>query len=378
MKSSLKMNFLLLLIAVGAVGNSARAFHDKGTADCSMCHTMHNSENGMPVNPNPSNNYLLVVNSATDLCLSCHQNDNGSVWAINPLNPAQQLGSGNFIFGEAANINDASNGLQNPLNGSHGIHNCVAPSRNMGPDPVHNTAPGGTYPSSELGCTSCHDPHGNTNYRMLRGVGNVPAGNFNFVYPAPVALGLALSGETESRSLHTAYRSGWTNWCRNCHGLYHESNPAGFDHPVNRTLGGDIRTSYNLYDGSQNPQNGNPLTSYIPELPFEDAAMTTTQTGGPSATSRIACITCHRAHGSSAVDLGRWDFRKLNLRTDGSPSGSYALPSPYLGANERQLCIKCHEPDARNHGLQQACIECHRQNQLMAPGKRLNPMSKEQ
>ena len=151
----LSLRVVLLLIAAFAFNTPAHAFHDQGVASCSMCHTMHNSENGMPVNPSPDNNYLLVINSATDLCLSCHQVDNGAVWAYNTMNPAPQRGSGNFIFGEAPNINDAPNGNLVPLSGSHGIHNCVAPSRNVPVDPVHATAPGGIYPSSSLGCTSC-------------------------------------------------------------------------------------------------------------------------------------------------------------------------------------------------------------------------------
>jgi hypothetical protein len=65
------------------------------------------------------------------------------------------------------------------------------------------------------------------------------------------------------------------------------------------------------------------------------------------------------------VDLGRWDFRALNLQTDGLISGSYRLPIPYSGTVERQLCVKCHEPQTRNHGLSQACIECHRQGDRM-------------
>ncbi|MBL0061599.1 MAG: hypothetical protein IPP40_08995 [bacterium] len=371
------MRFMLLLIATIAVINPARAFHDKGAADCSMCHTMHNSENGMPVNPTPDNNYLLVVSSATDLCLSCHQSDNGSVWAQNPVNPAPQLGSGNFIFGGAPNINDSPNGNLVPLTGSHGIHNCVAPSRNSGPDPVHMAAPGGAYPSSELSCTSCHDPHGNENYRMLRGVGNVPAGNFNFMYPAPEAEGLTLSGQAESITLHTAYKSGWSNWCANCHGYYHEHAQDLFEHPVNDAIEGEYRLAYERYAGSGNPIGGNAFESYIPELPFEDVSMTTTTSSGPTPLSRIACITCHRAHGSSATDLGRWDFRELNIRQDGHISGSYPLPSPYITqASERQLCVKCHEPQVRQHGLTKACIECHRFGTLSEPGGPIDQFKK--
>lgn len=358
------LHALLIVLTLTCVTRVV-AFHKGGVATCAVCHTMHNSQNGMPVNPAPDNNYLLVWNSATDLCLSCHATDNGSVWANGALTPAAEQGSGNFIFNSAANINDAPNGLTYPLVGSHGIHNCAAPSQNAGPDPIHATAPGGSFPSSSLGCTSCHDPHGNENFRMLRGAGPLPGGETTFIYDAPLGEGIPLIGAGESRTLHTAYQSGWTNWCANCHGLFHEEAVTGFAHPVDEHFDTEIISSYAHYEGSGNPTGGDPLTSYLPQVPFEDPGMMTTTTSGPTMSSRISCITCHRAHGSSAVDLGRWDFRVNNMRLDGFPSGSYPISSPFgIGTIERQLCNKCHEPDTRTHGMTQACIECHREEVL--------------
>ncbi len=355
--------FLLALpvsLAFAYVAHAA-PFHRGGVASCTVCHTMHNSQNGQPVNPAPDNNYLLVINSATDLCLSCHETENGSVWANSPLNPTTERGSGNFAFYGAPNINDAPNGLMYPLSGSHGIHNCAAPSQNAGSDPVNATSPGGGYPSSLLSCTSCHDPHGNENFRMLRGTGQLPGGEANFIYEAPLAEGIPLTGAGESLTLHTAYQSGWSNWCANCHGLYHENSSIGFEHPVDDHLSSDMITTYELYDGTVNPTGGNPLLSYLPHVPFEDPSATSTSTSGPTISSQISCMTCHRAHGSSAVDMGRWDFRANNIRLDGFPSGSFPIPSPYgMATIERQLCNKCHEPDTRTHGMSQACIECHR------------------
>lgn len=355
-------SFVVILLLVFAWHPlRAAAFHSGGVATCGACHTMHNLENGLPVNPAPDNNYLLIMNSASDLCLSCHATALGAVWANAPGSPAPELGAGNFVFNGAPNINDAPNGLTVPLAGSHGVHNCVAPSQNAMQDPVHVLAPGGSFPSSELSCTSCHDPHGNTNFRMLRGAGPLPGNTYSFINDAPQADGLALNDPAESRTLHTAYKAGWSNWCANCHGQYHEQSGTGFEHPVDDPLEGDIVASYGHYDGSGNPTGGNPLTSYLPQVPFQDAAATTTSTAGPTVSSRITCVTCHRAHGSSAVDLGRWDFRVVNIRADGFPSGSYPLPNPFgVGTVERQLCVKCHEQDTRTHGFSQACIECHR------------------
>lgn len=348
-------------ICIGVFPNDLLAFHDGGVASCSMCHIMHRGSEGFEVPPTIENNFLLLSETPTDLCLSCHSSENGAVWSVNPLTPAPERGGGNFIFGTAPNLNDGPDGAMHPLAGSHGIHNCIALSNGVVQDPLNNVAPGGTYPSASLGCTSCHDPHGNDNFRMLWGAGHVQAGDFYFMYPAPQADGLPLNGAAESRANHTAYRSGWTNWCANCHGFFHENQAFGFAHPVRGTLGADVMTSYDRYNGTGDPTGGTPLNAYIPQVPFQSLSITTTSTNGPDKRSEIACITCHRAHGSSATDLGRWDFNVLNLRLDGSVSGSYPLPTPYsLGTLERQLCVKCHEQDTRTHGFDQACTACHR------------------
>jgi hypothetical protein len=352
----------------------ARAFHDGGVAACIVCHTMHNSENGVPLNPTADNNFLLAAESPTDLCLSCHATSSGAVWASAPLTPAPEHGAGNFIFAAEDNVNDAPNGFQFPLTGSAAVHNCVSLTYGVPADPQHVDAPGGTFPSTALGCTSCHDPHGNTNYRMLRGVGPLAEVNFSFMFPAPVAVGIDPDGAAESATHHTAYRSGWSQWCANCHGLFHEGG-TGFQHPVDQPLGSDVRQSYERYAGSADTTDGDPATSYLPQLPFEDPLVTVDQAAGPSNTSRISCITCHRSHGSSAPDLGRWDFSVLDLNQDGLVSGSHRLPVPYGGANQRQLCVKCHEPQARDHGRDEACIECHRMNDLMHLPRRFPTMN---
>jgi hypothetical protein len=61
------------------------------------------------------------------------------------------------------------------------------------------------------------------------------------------------------------------------------------------------------------------------------------------------CLTCHRAHASSAPDAGRWDFNVTLLHEDGDESGSYEIPDPYSSVNQRSLCNKCHKKDVDDH-----------------------------
>lgn len=356
--------FVIQAVAIGIMCAAAHAvnFHTAGVARCNSCHVIHNSEDGWPIDPVPPGgaSHLLRYSTATALCLSCHAIQNGAVWGSNPLAPPAERGAGKFTFLIEDNLNDAPNGGLNPLPGHHGGHNVVAPERGVYADPVHITAPGGSYPSSALGCTSCHDPHGNGNFRMLHGAGARVAGDFVFAYPAPEAVGINLSGAGESRSNHTAYRGGMSRWCANCHGFYHDHLASGFEHDVDRTFGNSYATHYNRYDGSANPNGGSSATSYLPEVAFEDPANTTSSTSGPTGNSRIACISCHRAHGSSAPDLGRWDFNVAYLGQDGQQSGSWPLPNPYNNPQQKNLCAKCHR-NGEEHGHGRACLECHRE-----------------
>ena len=60
---------------------------------------------------------------------------------------------------------------------------------------------------------------------------------------------------------------------------------------------------------------GNNTNSYLALVPFEDPdrVSTSDQTGPDTTNSRVACVSCHRAHGSSSPDGGRWDFNVTAL-----------------------------------------------------------------
>ncbi|HUV29884.1 MAG TPA: hypothetical protein VMY05_02150 [Acidobacteriota bacterium] len=342
----------LLLLAVGiclVVSGSSFAFHDAGVAHCNGCHTMHNSEDGAFVDPDSpdGNAWLLMDETPSDVCLSCHATSRGAVFGDDPLAPPNVVGGGNFVFLLEDNLNDGHGGATEPISGDAAGHNVDAPSKGVGADATLLSSPGGGFPSSELGCSSCHDPHGNTNFRLLYGVGVIQDGLFTFTEAAPVAEGLSINSGVEANDSHTAYKSGMSAWCGNCHGDFHAPPGSKMVHPTDRALGGSIATNYNLYNGTVDLTGGAQATAYLAAVPFEDGANTTTSTAGPSSgSSRVMCLTCHRAHGSSAPNAGRWDFNMTLLEEDGLESGSYAIPDPYASPNQRSLCNKCHVKDA--------------------------------
>jgi cytochrome c553 len=371
MKTTFKAFALLMAVAIVAFwATDAAAFHDAGVARCAGCHTMHNSENnatiitggtpGIGVSP-----YLLKTAKPTDTCLTCHArpgSENGyGVFGTGVLTPKPQRGGGDYVFLLEDNINEGHNGATNPILGYQAGHNIISDTKGIAADPVNTTAPGGTYPAASMACSSCHDPHGTDSFRLLYGANRLVRGNdgvtYTFAYDAPEAAGVALSGAGESQSNHTAYLSGMSAWCGNCHGDFH-ANDANLIHPSGVALG-TIAGNYNAYDGTTDCVNnpgtaggpcgtGTQATAYLAAVPFEDSGMTIDSTTGPSASSRVMCLTCHRAHATSAPNAGRWDFNVTLLDEDGTESGSYALPNPYDG-NQRSLCNKCHSKDEFDH-----------------------------
>ncbi len=330
-----------------AVAAPAAAFHEQGVSTCDGCHVMHDSQDGLRVATDPAGGEVLLTGeSPSDVCLTCHADSLGAVLGADPLNPPPEKGGGNFVFLVEDNLNDAPGGALDPIPGDAAGHNIVAPGHGLFADGRHSLAPGGTFPAGELGCTSCHDPHGNKGFRFLHGTGQVQGGTATFNFPAPQAVGIGLGAGAESPANHTAYRQGMSDWCANCHGRYHEGGLSAFEHPGDESLGGDERDRYNAYNGDDDPAGGSPALAYLPEVPFEDPAATTGSQGGPAGGSRVMCLTCHRAHATSAPAAGRWDFNLTLLRDDGAASGSYPIPDPYRSPNQGTLCSKCHEGGA--------------------------------
>ena len=279
---------LLCLLLLAGLSRPVLGFHSGGVGSCNGCHVMHATDEGMTVAPSPIGvPGLLLAETPSDVCLRCHADADGAVLGTNPLMPPPERGAGNFVFLFEENLNDAPDGAVNPISGDAAGHNLVAPAYGLAADARHSVSPGGFFPASEMGCTSCHDPHGNAGFRMLRGVGEVQGGVAVFSFPAPQAEGIPLDGAAESSTFHTAYQSGVSDWCGNCHGRYHDdfetpAVPGGGDpleHPSDEILDSEIRNRYNLYNGTADPMGGSAASAYLAAVPFEDLLASPISTG---------------------------------------------------------------------------------------------------
>jgi predicted CXXCH cytochrome family protein len=320
----------------------AVAAHSGGVGNCKDCHLTH-AEVGVAYVPG-----MLRGANATDVCLRCHDTGAGNSWGVPMTNPGPQYGAGAFKFLTDDNLQDLPGGPATP--GERAGHNVVSVAKGTIADLTNATAPGGSYPASQLQCTSCHDPHGTRgHFRLLYGSDSPPskAGGylFSFTAPAPTGKGIDVEGTPESMSNHTAYQSGVSTWCGNCHGAYeHSLGSVVYQHPVDVPLPATMITTYNQYAGT-GFIDATGLQPYQPVVPLEDPGFGIAYQGQAGPNSRVMCLTCHRAHASSGPRAGRWDFNIRTWADEGLLSNTFRIPNPYVstaGNAQKQLCEKCH------------------------------------
>lgn len=361
-----KITFLVLIAALVAVGISTTsyAFHGGGVAECSGCHSMHN--------PAPTGYSLLVGSDASSTCLSCHEHagDTGpasyhisTAEADMPVgtSPLQRTPGGDFGWLKKTYTWAGRGGATATEEGHTHGHNVIAADKGYVVDPVNTTAPGGSFPSSQLACNSCHDPHGK--YRR-HADGTITAGATIGTTDEPIAnsgsyatsiepsTGLAvgvyrlLAGNAYSKDgitftgvpaakapssynrteaatqTRVAYGNAttgghvaWGTWCSTCHSDMHSSG--GYVHPTDESLSGGIAANYNAYlkTGDMTGDGTAAFTSLVPFIESttdytvlashaknDDSFLT-----GPLAADRVSCLSCHRAHASAWEYAIRWN-----------------------------------------------------------------------
>lgn len=366
------------------------AFHEGGVGYCEGCHDLHKSSEGQAHGIKSAPQYMLRGSDPSSVCLRCHA-ESGKYYNVLSSDGSMYTSGGDFYWLRKT-FSSSVNGEPYRSEGDKHGHNVIAVDYGLTEDRFAASAQGGEYSSSAMGCISCHNPHGKTtedpgdsraisvsgsygeiapqgttagNYRLLGGIGyngekltNSPA----FNYPAPVAVASSRDW-TETDSNHTAYGSGMSEWCGNCHSYLLSGNNK---HPSgnNAKLSRNIISNYNSYIKTADI-TGAQGTAYIALVPFELGAtdkslLDPSSTSGPEAIGKanVMCLTCHRAHASAFPYIGRWDFKVTFISDshpkagDGGVSGNDVLNSYYgrnmvaqFGPYQRQLCNKCHLQD---------------------------------
>jgi hypothetical protein len=264
-----RCSLLTFVFALAAANAAAGDWHVADKGKCTDCHTQHNSDSGQPMrtdqNPNPAT-YMLLRQNINELCLSCHDGSRPEAPdVIAPVSYVSDPAGGYF-----ADTGGSLNGLGHALG-------------------VAATPPGGTT-TMTLTCVSCHDPHGNTNYRNLR---LDPTGTKTFNVVVTAAQTVAANGSNAPAVYVPANvidQNGISAWCSTCHGTQSTN-----DHPADALMWGSMFADYSIWSIAKTyrVRSGNP----------SDIAV-------PSHDDRVICLSCHKAHG--------WTNPQAQIYADGS------------------------------------------------------------
>ncbi len=391
----MKIKFLLILgllvllclpAGLALADNGVHGNYTATTDACAGCHRAHTA----------SGFRLLIADTITDLCFSCHgssgngadtnvvdglysERDNNFVEG--PLSEGGTAGSsslkgGGFVF--ATMNTDWSVGVTVPagitsdhlVNGQAITTGTVWGNLNpSGPFPV--LAPG--YYSSSItytgpsnfsfSCVSCHDPHGGANaggatYRILKtqpiSTASGPvvvadeADKFYTLSDSCKKTGERYFGEGYTYVNCVAFFSTWTimdtpetslsQWCSQCHTRYMMATNG----TTAEATSGNTNTGDPIFTYRHRTTSGPSVATCAASICHGDPAsrpMTLNTWGGSMWNHNVECMTCHVAHGSSAT-MGSYSG---NVEWPGggtSPSGN--ARSSLLRVDNRGTCQLCH------------------------------------
>jgi hypothetical protein len=221
----------------------------------------------------------------------------------------------------------------------------------------------GTGSKIVMDCGTCHDPHGSSNYRILKDVVNgVKVGGYVGTGPDPTPDPWVISNETGYPTggflLHTVAAGytpnytvakyakapggntskGMTGWCVGCHTTY-----------ATATSKYDAGDGFGFVDRHRHAVNV-PLSNFAGPRALAIASLTLPLDHGTgettnSSTDWIECLTCHNAHGASTVMTGLANVAdpandaRANTGLGGVPPTN---DSALLKMNSRGVCEACH------------------------------------
>jgi predicted CXXCH cytochrome family protein len=295
------------------------------TDGCAGCHRAHTAIHASLLNGGPS---------YAEFCYTCHKDGLGAnTDAYNGKFTGGVTSWGTQVYGETnAGLNGGGFAQAFTYTGRSGRTTgqaAITSKHNIESDSTTYTAWGGGNTGSgttmTLTCVSCHDPHGNSNYRILKI-------SVNGVSVSDVASNETEFSGTQAKSYTAdAYKSGGkvSTWCVACHTQYKTAQGTVAGGTSGTYDAGDgngavvrYRHPVDVAVGSAKATNLNANT----KLPVDQSTYNATiQTGDIT-----SCLTCHQAHGASAT---------MTANATVSPASDSAL----LRLNNRGVCQDCHQ-----------------------------------
>ena len=349
------------------------------TGVCSNCHTMHNSQDGSPIDADGPNRLLLIND-----CVGCHSASDGSTWKdattgapiVNSSAPPgfgqdnQGLAGGNFHWvasdqSMGHNVltlpgvtedTDSANGVYPPLGdyGYGGTTGCGC---------CHGVVGEQAWLAD---CTSCHVPehHADDHPAGYNNVVDASGGYYRFLGSQstnkcpPAGAGdlgwhdnIGVKGIEDQNweanptsAVHNEYSGrpmnelSWpygpgsggyasiSRWCGGCHNNAHNAGGSGGADGGTGTSSPWLRhpTDFALPDDTAKEYRH--YTTYNPQAPV--ARPDIDGCSGPSATvspgtDMVQCLSCHRSHGSPYPDMLRWDYAGMQAGGGSNTTGCF-------------------------------------------------------
>ena len=334
---------LLLMLLAGGVGAEVGGV-------CSNCHTMHNSQGGVPMNYDNSatpNQRLLRGD-----CIGCHaQNTSSNI--VNSIPQVYHSASVDLAGGNFKYVVDSGDAY------GHNVQGIVSADATLGNSPPgynasYDPSAVGFNTASRLVCAGSNGCHGNRDSTdewaavsgghhgddsilkygagfTLTGQGATVATSYRFLYKIKGAEDSDWQN-TKSATDHNEYLAetfatrgttdSWANMkgtiselCSECHSTFHLGGSSGIGsaspwlrHPTDVVIpnSGEFASVSTTY--SDETPVGRPAASLTDGL---TGAIGTVTAG----TDRVICLSCHRPHGSPYFKTLRWNYRSSTLAT---------------------------------------------------------------
>ncbi|MDF1541809.1 MAG: hypothetical protein RQ731_04970 [Anaerosomatales bacterium] len=376
---------LLLTPGIALANFAIHGGYSMDTDACAGCHRAHTASSPLQwsyTDPDTlvtgSGSALLIstADETFEFCLTCHGDDaaGAATNVISGVYESDEWGDiGQPLNGGGFGMNRTSNHTFN------GASWAAWGGGETGRDGLFSTGAG---PLIVMSCSSCHDVHGSSNYRILRDVvngirvGGYEADNTPTPYvisnePGYPSAGWSLheQGAIEMADYQPDYTTpayakapaedpdkGISGWCRACHTQYMTNagttTQVGVDADGYFTGTVDPEGAYDANDGFglvtryRHPVNVE-LAEFAGPRDLIDPVQLPTATLPSDTTwdeAWVDCLTCHVSHGSTAEMNGFanvWD--STNPEEDSGVGGvDPANSSALLRLDDRGVCQECH------------------------------------
>ncbi|MDY6968086.1 MAG: cytochrome c3 family protein [Spirochaetota bacterium] len=302
-------SLIVVFIAIAIVSYFTNQATAAVSGACVNCHTMHNSQNGSPVDGDGPNEALL-----NNDCLGCHTTSGSDPLDDGTNTPFVMLSSASDDNCLAGGFFTTANPADNNGNNTHDIGATALPAG-------FNSTETSWYTGNTdgLGCAGTNGCHGNqvdlNDMTAISGGHHNPAAVYRMLYvgiAGVVGTGASdyeedLIATPDAGDPHNIYSAGVNDpsiseLCAKCHGDFHNENGSTEDcgasspwirHPTDVEIPSSWAIGVETTPLTASDYKNNPV-GY-------DAAIEAGQ-------RKATCLSCHRAHGTANNDLLRWDY----------------------------------------------------------------------